>query len=67
VWSGRRYGAYGEHIVRQLLAALVSAAELKRRFARIGRPFPPAYLFQAGRPEEVRRAYEEAMGAPACE
>jgi 5,5'-dehydrodivanillate O-demethylase len=39
-------------------------AELERHFTRIGRQFPPAYIFQAGQPEHVRRAYEEAMGAP---
>jgi 5,5'-dehydrodivanillate O-demethylase len=41
-----------------------TAAELETYFARIGRRFPPAYIFQAGQPDDVRREYEEAMGRP---
>ena len=43
----------------------MTEAELEAKFARMGRRFPPAYIFQAGQPEEVRREYEEAMGRPA--
>lgn len=39
-------------------------AELERRFASVGHRFPPAYIFQAGQPDEVRQAYERAMGRP---
>lgn len=41
--------------------------ELKSKFARLGRRFPPTYIFQAGQPAEVRLAYEEAMGSPALD
>ncbi len=40
----------------------MTRAELEERFARLGHRFPPRYVFQAGQPEAVRRAYEEAMG-----
>jgi 5,5'-dehydrodivanillate O-demethylase len=42
----------------------LTAAELEKRFARLGHRFPPPYIFQAGQPEAVRREYEDAMGAP---
>jgi 5,5'-dehydrodivanillate O-demethylase oxygenase subunit len=45
----------------------LSTAELEQRFARIGRRFPPAYIFQAGQPEAVRHEYEAAMGRAVSE
>lgn len=45
----------------------LTTAELEARFERIGRAFPPAYIFQAGQPAAVRREYEEAMGRPATD
>lgn len=40
----------------------LTAAELEARFRQIGHRFPPPFIFQAGQPEHVRRAYEDAMG-----
>lgn len=45
----------------------MSAAELEERFRRLGHPFPTPYIFQAGQPSEVRRAYEDAMGRHVAE
>jgi 5,5'-dehydrodivanillate O-demethylase len=42
----------------------MTEAELAAVFARLGHSFPPRYIFQAGQPELVLRAYEEAMGRP---
>jgi 5,5'-dehydrodivanillate O-demethylase oxygenase subunit len=41
----------------------LTAGQLEERFRKIGRKFPPAYIFQAGQPDHVRREYEAAMGA----
>ncbi len=41
--------------------------ELTEMFARMGRRWPPAYIFQAGQPDAVRHSYEAAMGAPALD
>lgn len=43
----------------------LTTEDLIERFRRIGRRFPPSYIFQAGQPDAVREAYEEAMGLPA--
>jgi 5,5'-dehydrodivanillate O-demethylase len=42
----------------------MTGAELGAMFARLGHAFPPPYIFQAGQPEPVLRAYEDAMGRP---